>query len=60
MKRGYKKLLVILALISSVSVMTGCGGKSTGANSGKTDTLAAIKEKGVLTVASSMMHHLLL
>lgn len=53
MKRGYKKLLVILALISSVSVMTGCGGKSTGANSGKTDTLAAIKEKGVLTVASS-------
>lgn len=53
MKRGYKKLLVILALISSVSVMTGCGGKSTGASGGNKDTLAAIKEKGVLTVASS-------
>lgn len=55
MKRGYKKLLlVIFALVSSVLVITGCdSGKSTETNSGKTDTLAAIKEKGVLTVASS-------
>ncbi|QLY81350.1 substrate-binding periplasmic protein [Clostridium intestinale] len=53
MKRGYKKLLVILALISSVSVMAGCGGKSTATSGGKKDTLATIKEKGVLTVASS-------
>lgn len=55
MKRGYKKLLlVILAVISSAFVMTGCGsGKSTGTSGEKTDTLAAIKEKGVLTVASS-------
>lgn len=55
MKRGYKKLLlVILAVISSAFVMTGCGsGKSTGTSGEKTDTLVAIKEKGVLTVASS-------
>nr|WP_242862089.1 ABC transporter substrate-binding protein [Clostridium intestinale] len=33
--------------------MAGCGGKSTATSGGKKDTLATIKEKGVLTVASS-------
>lgn len=57
MKKICKKLLVLIVIIvSCVGVMTGCGASSSGtslSNDKGKDTLAAAKEKGVLTVASS-------
>ncbi|HEY5524372.1 MAG TPA: transporter substrate-binding domain-containing protein [Clostridium sp.] len=50
MKKMYKKLLVVFIVVSCLGIMVGCGA---GSSDTKKDTLEAIKEKGVLTVASS-------
>ncbi|MDR3593926.1 ABC transporter substrate-binding protein [Clostridium sp.] len=60
MKKVWKKLLVsAMVVVSCVGLMVGCGSGGAGGSSASTDsskakdTLAAAKEKGVLTVASS-------
>lgn len=58
-KLGKKLLVVTMVIMSCIGFMTGCGSgssstTSTSAGNDKSkDTLAAAKEKGVLTVASS-------
>jgi polar amino acid transport system substrate-binding protein len=60
MKKVWKKVLVsAMVVVSCVGLMVGCGAGGTGSSSASNnssnakDTLAAAKEKGVLTVASS-------
>jgi polar amino acid transport system substrate-binding protein len=58
MKKKCKKLLMLMVIVlNCVTLMVGCGsasgGASTSSDSDAKDTLAAVKEKGVLTVASS-------
>ena len=58
MKKMCRKLLILMVIVvSCVGIMVGCGaGASSNSTSGDSkakDTLAAAKEKGVLTVASS-------
>lgn len=56
MKKICKKTLaLIIVVISCIGIMVGCGsgGSSSTSSSDKKDTLAAAKEKGILTVASS-------
>ena len=55
MKKICKKTLaLIIVVMSCIGIMVGCGSSTSATSgSGKKDTLAAAKEKGVLTVASS-------
>ena len=58
MKKMCKKLLMLMVIVvNCVALMAGCGSASsstsTSSDSKGKDTLAAVKEKGVLTVASS-------
>lgn len=57
MKKLWSKLVILtLIVVSCVGLMAGCGSggsSATSASSTSKDTLAAAKEKGVLTVASS-------
>ncbi|EHJ01565.1 MULTISPECIES: ABC transporter substrate-binding protein [unclassified Clostridium] len=57
MKKLWSKLVILtLIVVSCVGLMAGCGSSGNGgtsAGSNSKDTLAAAKEKGVLTVASS-------
>ena len=58
MKKMCKKLLILMVIVAGcVGIMVGCGAgassNSTSSDSKAKDTLAAAKEKGVLTVASS-------
>ncbi|WP_026888197.1 substrate-binding periplasmic protein [Clostridium beijerinckii] len=58
-KLGKKLLVVIMVMMSCIGFMTGCGSgnssttSTSSSNDKSKDTLAAAKEKGVLTVASS-------
>lgn len=60
MKKIWKKLILsTVVVMSCIGLMVGCGSSGTSSNAGTSDnskakdTLAAAKEKGVLTVASS-------
>lgn len=58
MKKLWSKLLILtLLVVGCIGLMAGCGGGAASSSSGDSskakDTLAAAKEKGVLTVASS-------
>lgn len=51
MKKMYKKLLVlVIVVVSCLGIIVGC---SSGSSDAEKDTLETVKEKGVLTVASS-------